>query len=119
MRVRVEEEVGCLRNVMLMLMTECARESRIRFAKCSVSVHALSQMSPRRTFRGRAVSRHRRLPSHPATSTPLDHLLPRSFEMSTKTKQQKPAGAKGGRSAIEDVVAREYTIHLHKRVRSV
>lgn len=24
-----------------------------------------------------------------------------------------------GRSALEDVVAREYTIHLHKRVRSV
>jgi large subunit ribosomal protein L31e len=36
--------------------------------------------------------------------------------MSAKTK--KPAG-KAGRSAIADVVAREYTIHLHKRVRSV
>jgi len=35
-------------------------------------------------------------------------------EMSTKTK--KPAG-KATRSAIADVVAREYTIHLHKRVR--
>lgn len=35
--------------------------------------------------------------------------------MSTKTK--KPAG-KASRSAIADVVAREYTIHLHKRVRS-
>ena len=34
--------------------------------------------------------------------------------MSTKTK--KPAG-KATRSAIADVVAREYTIHLHKRVR--
>ena len=33
--------------------------------------------------------------------------------MATKTK--KPA-AKPGRSAIQDVVAREYTIHLHKRV---
>jgi hypothetical protein len=32
----------------------------------------------------------------------------------------KAAGDKGKkRSAIEDVVAREYTIHLHKRVRSV
>lgn len=31
--------------------------------------------------------------------------------MSTKTKK---SGA--GRSAIADVVAREYTIHLHKRV---
>jgi len=38
--------------------------------------------------------------------------------MSTTTKANKPAG-KTGRSAIEDVVAREYTIHLHKRVRSV
>jgi hypothetical protein len=34
--------------------------------------------------------------------------------MSSKTK--KPAG-KAQRSAIADVVAREYTIHLHKRVR--
>jgi large subunit ribosomal protein L31e len=34
--------------------------------------------------------------------------------MSTKTK--KPAG-KASRSAIQDVVAREYTIHMHKRVR--
>jgi large subunit ribosomal protein L31e len=33
--------------------------------------------------------------------------------MSSKTK--KPAG-KAQRSAIADVVAREYTIHLHKRV---
>lgn len=33
--------------------------------------------------------------------------------MSTNTKQtKKPAG----RSALQDVVAREYTIHLHKRV---
>jgi large subunit ribosomal protein L31e len=35
--------------------------------------------------------------------------------MSTKTK--KPAG-KASRSAIQDVVAREYTIHMHKRVRA-
>jgi hypothetical protein len=34
--------------------------------------------------------------------------------MSTK---QKTAG-KTGRSAIADVVAREYTIHMHKRVSS-
>jgi len=33
-----------------------------------------------------------------------------STEMSPKTAQKK------GRSAIADVVAREYTIHLHKRV---
>jgi large subunit ribosomal protein L31e len=32
--------------------------------------------------------------------------------MSTTTK-----GKKSGRSAIADVVSREYTIHLHKRVR--
>ncbi|KAM3420512.1 hypothetical protein BST61_g3779 [Cercospora zeina] len=38
--------------------------------------------------------------------------------MSTKTQTKKPAG-KGGRSAIDDVVAREYTIHLHKRVHGV
>lgn len=37
-------------------------------------------------------------------------------KMSTTQKTQKP---KAGRSAIADVVAREYTIHLHKRVRSV
>jgi large subunit ribosomal protein L31e len=36
--------------------------------------------------------------------------------MSSKTK--KPAG-KTQRSAIADVVAREYTIHLHKRVRRI
>ncbi|CAL3972644.1 hypothetical protein PZA11_004293 [Diplocarpon coronariae] len=36
--------------------------------------------------------------------------------MSTKTK--KPAG-KTQRSAIADVVAREYTIHLHKRLHGV
>ncbi|EKD18420.1 60S ribosomal protein L31 [Drepanopeziza brunnea f. sp. 'multigermtubi' MB_m1] len=36
--------------------------------------------------------------------------------MSTKTK--KPAG-KTQRSAISDVVAREYTIHLHKRLHGV
>ena len=35
--------------------------------------------------------------------------------MSNQTKSNKPAG-KTGRSAIEDVVAREYTIHLHKHV---
>lgn len=41
--------------------------------------------------------------------------------MSTKEQKPKKAGKTGGqgRSAIEDVVAREYTIHLHKRVRSV
>jgi large subunit ribosomal protein L31e len=33
---------------------------------------------------------------------------------SAKTAGKKPAK---GRSAIADVVAREYTIHLHKRVR--
>jgi len=35
--------------------------------------------------------------------------------------KSKPSTGKtgGGRSAIADVVAREYTIHLHKRVRSV
>jgi large subunit ribosomal protein L31e len=32
-----------------------------------------------------------------------------------KQTGKKPAG-KTGRSAIADVVAREYTIHLHKRV---
>ncbi|KAI9744490.1 MAG: 60S ribosomal protein L31 [Claussenomyces sp. TS43310] len=36
--------------------------------------------------------------------------------MSSKTK--KPAG-KATRSAIADVVAREYTIHLHKRLHGV
>nr|XP_023907960.1 60S ribosomal protein L31-B-like [Quercus suber] len=34
-------------------------------------------------------------------------------------KAGKPAGKAQGRSAIEDVVAREYTIHLHKRVHGV
>jgi large subunit ribosomal protein L31e len=34
------------------------------------------------------------------------------------SKAQKPAG-KQGRSAIADVVAREYTIHLHKRLHGV
>ncbi|KAK3626909.1 60S ribosomal protein L31B [Elasticomyces elasticus] len=40
--------------------------------------------------------------------------------MSTKqAKPSKPAAGKQGRSAIEDVVAREYTIHLHKHVHGV
>lgn len=30
-----------------------------------------------------------------------------------------PTGKKAGRSAIADVVAREYTIHLHKRLHGV
>ncbi|KAL1882099.1 hypothetical protein VTK73DRAFT_2190 [Phialemonium thermophilum] len=34
------------------------------------------------------------------------------------SKGKKPAG-KAGRSAIADVVAREYTIHLHKRLHGV
>jgi large subunit ribosomal protein L31e len=38
--------------------------------------------------------------------------------MSKSTKSAK-GGKTTQRSAIEDVVAREYTIHLHKRVRSV
>lgn len=38
--------------------------------------------------------------------------------MSSKTAGKKPAG-KPGRSAIADVVAREYTIHLHKRLHGV
>ncbi|KAA8574955.1 hypothetical protein EYC84_004185 [Monilinia fructicola] len=40
----------------------------------------------------------------------------KSSKMSTSTK--KPAG-KTQRSAIADVVAREYTIHLHKRLHGV
>ncbi|MCJ1479605.1 60S ribosomal protein L31 [Lambiella insularis] len=39
--------------------------------------------------------------------------------MAPKTKSSKPAGKTGSRSAIADVVAREYTIHLHKRVHGV
>ncbi|KAH0556843.1 hypothetical protein GP486_005369 [Trichoglossum hirsutum] len=39
-----------------------------------------------------------------------------STEMSSKGKGTAK-GAKTGRSAIADVVAREYTIHLHKRLR--
>jgi len=39
-----------------------------------------------------------------------------SIAMATnKARTSKPAGK--GRSAIADVVAREYTIHLHRRVR--
>lgn len=46
---------------------------------------------------------------------------PPAVTMPNQAKSNKPsAGKQGpGRSAIEDVVAREYTIHLHKRVRSV
>jgi len=42
--------------------------------------------------------------------------------MPNVSKSNKAAAGKTGaqgRSAIEDVVAREYTIHMHKRVRSV
>ncbi|GJN70517.1 ribosomal protein L31e [Purpureocillium lilacinum] len=38
--------------------------------------------------------------------------------MSSTTKGKKPAG-KPQRSAIADVVAREYTIHMHKRLHGV
>merc|ERR1712144_71942 len=47
---------------------------------------------------------------------PVSNLTRRSAEMSSKTK--KPSG-KPQRSAIADVVAHEYTIHLHKRVHGV
>ena len=40
-----------------------------------------------------------------------------SFFTAMSTKTKKPAG-KASRSAIQDVVAREYTIHMHKRVRA-
>ncbi|KAI9840590.1 MAG: 60S ribosomal protein L31 [Sclerophora amabilis] len=36
--------------------------------------------------------------------------------MSSKTKTGKSGSGKTGRSAIADVVAREYTIHLHRRL---
>ncbi|KAL6253052.1 60S ribosomal protein L31B [Rhinocladiella similis] len=36
-----------------------------------------------------------------------------------KTQPKKTAAPKKSRSAISDVVAREYTIHLHKRVHGV
>ncbi|KAK5945708.1 60S ribosomal protein L31B [Knufia obscura] len=36
-----------------------------------------------------------------------------------KTQPQSKSQPKKGRSAISDVVAREYTIHLHKRVHGV
>jgi large subunit ribosomal protein L31e len=36
--------------------------------------------------------------------------------MSTSAKSSKKPAGKTQRSAIADVVAREYTIHLHKRV---
>lgn len=41
--------------------------------------------------------------------------------MPQASKSNKPTAGKTqqGRSALEDVVAREYTIHMHKRVRSV
>lgn len=45
-----------------------------------------------------------------------------TIAMPQASKSNKPAAGKvggQGRSAIEDVVAREYTIHMHKRVRSV
>ncbi|KAL9097229.1 MAG: hypothetical protein Q9165_000656 [Trypethelium subeluteriae] len=31
-------------------------------------------------------------------------------------KSSKPTGKTGGRTALSDVIAREYTIHLHKRI---
>ncbi|KAI9047652.1 hypothetical protein LZ554_008363 [Drepanopeziza brunnea f. sp. 'monogermtubi'] len=50
------------------------------------------------------------------TTTNFNNQLATIHKMSTKTK--KPAG-KTQRSAIADVVAREYTIHLHKRLHGV
>lgn len=67
----------------------------------------------------RLFSSHPALPPHASA-----HILNRPAgrkaddnepEMST-TKGKNPAG-KPQRSAIADVVAREYTIHMHKRVR--
>jgi hypothetical protein len=39
-----------------------------------------------------------------------------STEMAPTAKTSKKTAGKTQRSAIADVVAREYTIHLHKRV---
>ncbi|EON62762.1 large subunit ribosomal protein L31e [Coniosporium apollinis CBS 100218] len=39
--------------------------------------------------------------------------------MPNASKSNKPAAGKTTRSAIADVVAREYTIHMHKRVHGV
>merc|ERR1711963_1349061 len=47
-----------------------------------------------------------------------NRLIVNTVAMPNATKSNKPQG-KVGRSAIEDVVAREYTIHMHKRVHGV
>lgn len=58
------------------------------------------------------------LPEVVDTTTAAQQPVPPST-MSSTTKASGKKPAKAGRSAIADVVAREYTIHLHKRVRSV
>jgi len=39
--------------------------------------------------------------------------------LTKREKREKPEGKRKQRSALADVVTREYTIHLHKRVHSV
>lgn len=84
-------------------------------AKPDAVMHTRKIQSHLQPWRFSSVSRHRQFTPIDTSRSPPP---PRPHAaMSNKTKEQKPA--KGGRSAIDDVVAREYTIHLHKRVRSV
>jgi hypothetical protein len=70
-----------------------------------------------RQLRGKILRKSISAPTPKSISTSNIALSPNDdVKMSTTQKTQKP---KAGRSAIADVVAREYTIHLHKRVRSV
>ena len=42
--------------------------------------------------------------------------MPKDTKASSSSRRSGAGGKSTGRSAISDVVAREYTIHLHKRV---
>ncbi|OWY48885.1 CHY zinc finger-like protein [Alternaria alternata] len=67
---------------------------------------------PSRFFELQASNSHPHLRLTPAARTSV------KMAPTTKSAGKKSAG-KTGRSAIADVVAREYTIHLHKRVHGV
>jgi len=103
----------------------CTLASAVRRMRCFPTRSSLARLAsaPHHEFLNRELSDHI-APGHhdndntTPTSSPTS---PSHTTMSKQTKSNKPAGGKSGqgRSAIEDVVAREYTIHLHKHVRSV
>lgn len=63
---------------------------------------------------------HRQLPptvaDHPSTSQSLSRIHSPEFLLTSSPEMSSANTGKKTRSAIQDVVSREYTINLHKRV---